>query len=60
MLNVCAILCEMCCLCVMCLFGTMTYLIMYFAMLFSGPMTVSVQRGACHMCTDCGGPEIKS
>ena len=29
-------------------------------MLFSGPMTVSLQRGTCHMCTDCGGPEIKS
>ena len=30
------------------------------SMLFSGPMTVNVQRGTCHMCTDCGGPEIKS
>jgi hypothetical protein len=23
-------------------------------------ITVSVQRGTCHMCTDCGGQEIKT
>ena len=74
-LNVCGILCEMCCLCVMCymfiwdndIFDYVFCLCIIYAvivsiyfMLFSGPMTVSVQRGTCHMCTDCGGSEIKS
>ena len=30
------------------------------SVLISGPITVSVQRGTCQMCTDCGGPEIKT
>jgi hypothetical protein len=75
MLNVCAILCEMYCLCIMCYVliwdnDIFDYVIclciiqmcqhLYISMLVSGPMTVSVQRGTCHMCTDCGGPEIKS
>jgi len=30
------------------------------SVLISGPITVSVQRDTCHMCTDCGGQEIKT
>ena len=39
--------------CVLCMLASISVLI-------SGPITVSVQRGTCHMCTDCGGPEIKT
>ena len=46
------------CLCIIQMY--MLYLSASISMLFSGPMTVSVQRGTCHMCTDCGGPEIRS
>ena len=31
----------------------------YFVLLTSGPMTMSAQRGTCHMCTGCRGPEVK-
>jgi hypothetical protein len=31
-----------------------------FSVLTSGPMTVSAQRGTCHMRTDCRGPEVKT
>jgi hypothetical protein len=31
-----------------------------FSVLTSGPMTVSAQRGICHMRTGCRGPEVKT
>ena len=32
----------------------------YFSVLTSGPMTVGVQRGTCHMCTGCRSPYVKT
>ena len=31
-----------------------------FCVLTSGPMTISAQRGTCHMLAGCRGPEVKT
>ena len=51
--SLCAQSFKWCMFSVLCMLASISVLI-------SGPITVSVQRGTCHMCTDCGDPEIKT